>query len=118
MISKDYFCEMMRKGEKEFSRLCRITQVIEEVFAKSNGQLINADAIFNPLNMMCDVLCTALSAPEGLVRYVLGLEDPDDTDMTELDEELPDGTKVLIHTYDELYDYLVERRTQLETSNQ
>lgn len=118
MISKDYFCEMMRKGDTEFSRLCRITEVLEDMFQNGQGHLIDTRVAFNSLNMMCDTLSAALSGPEGLVWHALGLEDPDDTDMTELDEDLPDGTKALIHTYAELYDFLVERMTQLEATNQ
>lgn len=42
----------------------------------------------------------------------LGLEDEFDPEMTEIEGIFADGTVHLIHSYDELYDYFMERMKQ------
>lgn len=117
MIDRELFRKILRRRDEEFSRLCRITSLLEDLFVTEDGKIPNTDGVFTSLDFWSDVLTEAFSAPEGLIQVSLGLEDPEDTDMEELEGTLPDGTVVLIHDYGELYDYLIERGEQVENHN-
>ena len=112
MLSKDLFCKLLKVRDAMFHKNCQVSMFFEDVFVTGEGSIPDCDAVDSPMDKLTSVLEEAFTDTEGLVRLSLGLEDEVDPDVTEIEGIFADGTVRLIHSYDELYDYFMERTKQ------
>lgn len=105
MISKETFCKAMRLRDKHFHRDCQLSQFFEDFEIAGDLFSCACHDLYDAFNLL---LPEILGATPSFYSESLGLEWYAEDDEFRFEVDQSDGTKRLIRSYEELYDYLTK----------